>query len=159
MREYHLMEASFGSNEQEYNDGKVKYIPNKRAFVLVSKVSDDLFVMVVLYLDGKVLITSTSNPDVFQLFNSSTAQFLNPINMNNAFKHSEDIFEMIKTIISKFYNRIDTLSFFAPDKSVLIKLEKYLKLPEIKNYLATKRFEFVEQTNENKAVLLTYKKQ
>jgi len=159
MREYHLMEASYGSNDQEYNDGKVKYIPNKRAFGLVSKIEDDLFIMVVLYLDGKLLITTTSNPDVFQLFNSSTAQFLNPVNINKAFNYSEVVFDMIKTIISKFYNRIDLLSFFAPDQSILIKMEKYLKKPEIKNYLVVKRFEYVEHTKENKAVLITYKKQ
>ena len=153
------MEASYGSNDTDYNDGNVKYVASKRAFVLASKVEDDLFLIVMVFLDGRVLLSSTSNPKVFTFLQSSMAQLLNPININKAFSYYDEITEMFTAIVSKFYTKIDALKFVAPDKAILNKLERFLKMPDVKQYLTKKRFEYVEHEQNKKIVLIAYQKQ
>lgn len=158
MREYHLMEAAYGTNDK-FNDGNVKFISERRAFTLVSAVQDDLYLVVMIFLDGRVLISSVNTPEVMTRIKSSFGQLLNPVNMNKAFGHYDLVTDMLKAIIKKFYSRFESLRFIASDKAVLNKLERYLKKPEVKQFLVSKRYEYVEHEQDKKLILIRFNKE
>lgn len=157
MREYHLMEKSFGTNDK-FNDGKVTYLSSHRAYILVSKVNDDLYIVLMIYLDGRVVISSLNTPDVLTIVKSSIKQLFNPVNINKAYSYDSYVTEMLRSIISKFYNKIDTLNFVVSDRTSLNKLERYLRLPDVKQYLESKRFEYIDHTKDSKLISVLYKK-
>lgn len=159
MREHDLYEASYGSNADDFSDGKVQYIPEKRAFALASKVSNDLFLVVLLYTDGRVLMSTTKAPDVFNIVVGSIEQIMNPINVNTAYKHYDQLEKMLKAIVDKFYSRLDRLQFISVDSSDLEKLNKFIKRPKVAQYLEVKKFEFVEQTKIKGLNVIIYDKQ
>ena len=159
MREHDLYEASFGSNDQKFNDGKVKYVAEKRAFTLVSKVSDKLFVVVLVYLDGRVLMSTTNNPNAYDVILGSIDQLMNPSNINKAYQYYDVVTDMIKTIVEKFYSRFNSLKFVAVSSADLNKLERYLKKPEVMHFLEIKRFEYVEHKKQKDVNLVVFQKQ
>lgn len=159
MRESDLYEADYGSNDFEFNDGKVKYIPEKKAFVLISKKSENMYLIVMLYTDGRLLFSTISDPDVFDIIVGSIEQIMNPLNVNKAFSYNSDIEDMMKTIVEKFYNRIDNLMFVAVDSSSLNKLQRFIDSPSISKYLESKKFEYIDNKKLSGAILINYTKQ
>ena len=159
MRESDLYEASYGSNSGEFNDGKVQYVSEKKAFAIASKVSDNLYLVVLLYTDGRVLFSTTNEPDVFKVVAASIGQIMNPININKAFEYRDELEKMVEAVVSKFYTRLDKLMFVSVDDSGLKKMEKFLKHPKMLRYLEVKKFEFSEQSKQKGVYLITYVKQ
>ncbi len=158
MRESDLYEASYGSNE-ELNDGKVTYISEKKAFAIASKVADDTYLLVLLYTDGRVMFTTTNNPDPFTMAASSIGQLMNSMNINKSFEYRDELEKMVEVVVAKFYTRLDQLMFVAVDDSTLKKVEKFLEHPKMLRYLEVKKFEFVEQTKQKGVYLVIFKKQ
>lgn len=162
MRESDLYEASYGSNE-DFSDGKVTYISVKRAFAVASKVENDTFLVVLLYTDGRVLFSTTNNPDVFTVVVSSIGQLMNSININKAYKYKDELEKMLEVVINKFYTRLsytrlDQLKFVAVDSSDLKKLEQFLKHPKMLRFLKVKKFEYVEATKIKGVNLVIFQK-
>lgn len=158
MRESDLYEASYGSNE-DFTDGKVTYISEKRAFAVASKVENDTFLVVLLYTDGRVMFSTTNNPDVFTIVASSIGQLMNSININKAYKYKDELEKMLEVVINKFYTRLDQLKFVAVDSSDLKKLEQFLKHPKMLRFLEVKKFEYVEATKIKGVNLVIFQKQ
>lgn len=159
MREHDLYEASYGSNDEKFNDGKVTYISEKKAFGIASKISDDEYLIVLLYTDGRVLFSTTKSPDVFKVVVTAIGQVMNSINVNQAYQHKDQLQKMLEAVVNKFYTRLDQLKFVSVDGSDLTKLEKFLKRPKVLNFLEVKKFEFVEQTKQRGVNLIIYNKQ
>jgi hypothetical protein len=158
MRESDLYEASYGSNE-EFNDGKVKYLPEKKTFAIASEVGNNLYLVVLLYTDGRILFSTTNNPDVFSIVVGSIEQLMNPVNVNKAYSHKDELEKMLEVVISKFYTRIDQLKFVAVTDADLKKLEKFLEHPKMLRYLEMKKFEFVENIKAKGVNLVIFQKQ
>ena len=159
MRESDLYEASYGSNAGKFNDGKVKYIPEKKMFTLVSEVSDGLYLVAMLYTDGRILVSTTKSKDVFSIIVGSIEQLLNPIQVADAYEYRSQMEKMVSTLIEKFYTRLDEIKFVSVDNTDLKRLKRFLQMPEMAHFLEVKRYEYVEEMKTQGVYLITYQKQ
>lgn len=149
MKIQHLYEAMFGTNKDSYDNNKIEFITEKSSFAAISKVNEELYLIVMVYLDGQCLITSTDQPDVLQLIKSSTDEILKTSNIATALSYPMIVGNMVMRIVTEKYTKIDKLSFVSTSGTINNKLEMFLKRPDIMNYLESKRFEYKNYTTSN----------
>ena len=151
-----LREASYGSNEGEYSNGKIGYNSTKKAWYLVTPIDSTFNLVCIQYFNGNCVFTTTDSQEVNKLLSGSVEALLRPINIARALAHVDDVAELFATIIKKYRNRIPTIRFTTFDNTNANKMKLALAKPALRAVLTRYNYKYVESVREGNAFMEVY---
>ena len=117
-------ELVFGSNQDDFNDGKIGIFRPLTMMYLVYKEPDTklFYICALNYKTGELLLTTTRNGNIqSQLRNPMLRR---PINVIHAYKKFNIMYNLIARIIKKFYMRIPRVMFIANNVTIMKMIER-----------------------------------
>lgn len=144
-------EITFGSNK-EADDRRVGYIPSRKAFYLISK-KDDFYIVVAVSLDtGNVIVSSVRN-NVSQFMRTNAVY--REINMLNAYKELNTVYNMLLTILMTKRTKIKQLNFLSRSKRIDRLLKRLFISGQFK--MTMRRFNFVFVDEKENQTFVRYR--
>lgn len=154
--EIELREASFGSNPDGYDNGKIGYNSAKKALYLVQPLDDKFYLVCIQYFNGNCVFTTTESQQVDKILTGSVESMLRPANVAKALRSVDLVSDMFSEIIRKYHTRLPTIRFTTFDETNARKMKLALEKPVLKANLTRYNYSFVETTKDGKAILQVF---
>lgn len=154
-------ELVVGTNEEDFDDGKIKIFRPLTMLYLVHKDTESglFYVCGLNYRTGEMLLTTTRNKNIqTQLRNPMLRR---PMNVIHAYKKFNIMFNMIYRIISKYYMRIPRVMFVANNVTIMKMIERNFRNGTFKMLFQRYRYtvtDYAESSDDYIYYLLQKKK-
>ena len=143
------MEYFFGTNEPDYNNGKVSYNLRKRLFFTCFIMNNNTIV-VMIKQNGDVLFTSKKSPYEIQKFiESQYSGCMDKRAISKPLSYFDICINLVKIILEKQKLQLNQLYFVCGDKILQKKFFAYLNSPKNKRVLENLGFEYSKPETKN----------
>lgn len=156
--EIELKEYAFGSNKDDFNDGKISYNSVKKALYLVTPIGPELNLICIQYYNGNCVFTTTKSQDVDKVISGSIHTLLRQDSITKALNDIDLASDMLKQVMRKYHNRLPIIRFATFDETNARKMRLALNKPMFKALLKRYRYTFIETIKEDGTILEVFSK-
>lgn len=141
-------ELVFGSNAEDYDDGKIGFNrPLKLLYLVHKDTENDIFYVCALnFKTGELILSSTNRPNIVQQLR--TPMIKRPMNVLHAYRNFGIMYNLMLRIIQRWHMRIPEIAFIATNPSIMKMIERNFRNGAFKMLFKRYRYTVIDYAEQ-----------